>query len=339
MSAPVEVIFRCDFGKETGWGHVVRCSALARAIGSYQVATTLITNGQIEHLPESLTDAFNHIEFTAEQLPGYELWKNLLGDDSASKLIVVDSYQYGEKDIAQLRSFGPKLVVIDDDASRDLTDADLVVNSGLTFSHIDYPVAHRVLTGPAYALLRSEFRAPNVDCTKSTVNPQAVMLMIGGTDPNNLTPRLLEFLSNRVGENWHPILAGSRDALSRPAVSVALERFASHRCLCDAGPEELAEVMRTCAYGITACGGSVYEIAACGLPFLGVVVAENQEAMGSAIEKKWGLPILAKEELLTDKLSSKWNFLLGKYPAGIRSNIKELDGYGALRVAEAILRL
>lgn len=334
-----DVIFRCDFGGKTGWGHVVRCSALAQALQGFQVPTTLLTAGDVESLPKSVRESFGRIIQAGEPFPDIGFWKKLLGADSRRKAVVVDHYLYRNEKLTGVKDLEPRLVVIDDDVEADLSAADLVVNPGLAAGLNKYGSSHKVLAGPAYALLRPQFRRVNHSEPNIEIDPNSVLIMPGGTDPYNIGSLLLEWLAGRAGKDLRPVIAGSGEALDQPSLKNALGRFSRYKCLRHAGPEELSNWMSVCARGITACGGTVYEMAAVGLPFLGVVVAENQKAMGSAIKDKWGLPVLEKEALAADSLNEAWEALRRNHPPGRRLQIRGLDGRGALRVAEEILHL
>ncbi len=334
-----DVIFRCDFGGKTGWGHVVRCSALADALCDLQVATTLLTRGEVGTLPRTIRECFQSIIQIDEKFPGIGLWKKLLGADANLKAIVVDHYSYRGNKLNRLKDLGSRLVIIDDDTGADLSAADLVVNPGMAVDLKKYSHSGKLLAGSAYALLRSEFSKAGKMGSHDAGEPNSVLIMPGGTDPYDIGAILLEWLAGRVGESLRPVVAGSREVLDRPSVQKALGKFTRYECLHDAGPADLSNWMSVCAYGITACGGTVYEMAATGLPFLGVTVADNQRDMGSAIIRNWGLPILEKDALCSDSLNAAWDALRRDYPTGRRLQIKGLDGRGASRVAGEILRL
>ena len=273
-----------------------------------------------------------------------EEWLEAVDEMQPISAVVIDSYLFGGGDLAALRTAfnagNGKVVLLDDYRGEPQREVDLMVNPGLGVSSTDYGVGNRVLAGPEYALIRKCFRSRSWAAPAESESVASVIILLGGTDCRNLALKILIYLFEITGGGVEPVLIGGKRGDDRIYIEEAMGRFHRGLWLESVDGTELADLFGRCRWGITTCSVAAYEMATCRLPFLGIVVAKNQEAMGEGIAKQWGMPVLKSEELTIDRFRSSWSRLDEEFPsrsAEERFDYGGIDGKGAGRVVSEIL--
>jgi UDP-2,4-diacetamido-2,4,6-trideoxy-beta-L-altropyranose hydrolase len=140
-----------------------------------------------------------------------------------------------------------------------------------------------VLLGPRFALLRREF-APWRDWKRT--NPQVaqrVLVTMGGSDPANVTRRVVEAILSLPQLEATVVVGGSNPHL------------AELRQLAGAGNSKLqilenatnmAELMAAADVAVSAAGTTSWELCLLGLPAILIDVAENQRALAQTLVKR-----------------------------------------------------
>ncbi len=318
------IVFKCSFGGTDGWGHVVRCSALASVFRDRGWQTWLWTQSDASQLPEDVAAAFGSVT----------------ADDAleADALLVDEMYTEQERLAALVRKWrernGKGIVAgIDDMQRRSMAGFDLVLNTEIGLREASY-AAKNALLGEAYALLRSGFRTPTDLGDLSAFDGSVpVLLMVGGTDAFGYLPRVLDSLARMDSVSLAPVVVGDGGAdLSR-----SLLRFPANKVLNRIDSAEFAAWMRYCRAGVIGCGSSLYEAAALELPFVGLSIVDNQMATARKVEAHWGMPILHLEERLDGALGLSRPLLdLLERP---RLKYSDVDTKGADRVCDRLLEL
>ena len=336
------LLFRCDFGASAGWGHLVRCSAIAQAARAYGFPAGLVTRGDLQVLPEALAMSFNAIFPTDACFPGELFFQKVFEGDYAWDVVVIDHYDYGMDALSSLcgllHSKNTCCVQIEDHPAHFCSKADIIVCPGFSGEGLDLGVfgKDKVYAGLEYTLLRAPF---GTDFPR-TLNPMGplptVALMLGGTDPLSLMPRILDSLFGATGGYCSPSVIAPAGA-DFEGLQLQLARFESHSVHMRLSGEGVVRCFQAADYGITACGGTVYEMAALGLPFIGVCVAENQLKTAQCIEQAWSLPVIQGEDFSQQLFVEAWYRLTGDFPSG-KTPYAGVDGRGPERVLSAIVR-
>jgi UDP-2,4-diacetamido-2,4,6-trideoxy-beta-L-altropyranose hydrolase len=201
-------------------------------------------------------------------------------------LLVIDDYTVWAEDETPLRSWTRKLLVIDDLAERQ-HDGDLLLDptlgrvpkayDGLTPEHC------AIFHGPCYALLRPEFSA--VRCLEEAVrDANQVLVMLGATDPDNATAKVLAALRG-TGFAIDVVLGAGAPHLEAVRVLAAdmEERVTLH---VGVGAAAISNLMTRATLAIGAAGSGAWERCALGLPSLLVVIAENQQLVASSLSTR-----------------------------------------------------
>jgi UDP-2,4-diacetamido-2,4,6-trideoxy-beta-L-altropyranose hydrolase len=266
----------------------------------------------------------------------------VLSDAPPWNWLVADHYGLDERWETPVRTMARKIFAIDDLADR-RHDADLLLDQGLHPQGADryarlVPPGCRMLLGPTFALLRSEFVAPGH--REASTGGFNVNVSFGGTDPQGMTLRALRAL-----EVWGAAGIGIDVALGSgspqlPAVAEACQRIPGTRLHVDATC--MAALFGRASLGIGAGGGSNWERCRMGLPAVVFSVAPNQRSNCRALAAARAAVNLGDPgEVTTESLAALLRSLashprlldrMGRRAAAL------VDGRGVERVALLLLR-
>lgn len=198
--------------------------------------------------------------------------------------VVLDGYHFDPTYQRALRNAGAKLLVIDDHAHLPWYEADILLNHAHGAEKLDYPCASstKLLLGSRYALIRPEFIASMERRKKIPAVARNILVTLGGSDPENVSLKILQaLLTIDNGSLEIRVVAGPLNAhvehlrgqFSNGANPIQFET--------DVG--DMAPLMQWADLGITAAGGTCWELCCLGVPMATVIVAQNQEAIAAAL--------------------------------------------------------
>ena len=199
-------------------------------------------------------------------------------------IVVTDSYAI---DSAYLEYIGPSvdLLVSIDDLNHIVFSSDLVINGNIYAPDLDYSsskIDTDFLLGTEYVLMREEFEGSGVRNIREEV--KKVLISVGGSDPLNLTPKILLALGEiqsyldvnvTIGPGFQNlrVIEEEADRMDKPV-----------NLLPNAG--NMAELMKTCDMAVTAGGTTLYELACTGTPAVVLLQADNQIAAASKMAEQ-----------------------------------------------------
>jgi UDP-2,4-diacetamido-2,4,6-trideoxy-beta-L-altropyranose hydrolase len=338
------LLLRSDGGGEIGSGHLMRCLALGQAWRDAGGQARLL--GQV---PVAVAHRFRreHIEVLASATtpgsPEDATETIAAAADLAASWVVLDGYRFGGAFQRQLQASRLQLLCLDDHGYSDEYPAELVVNQNLHARAGDYPRTGgrtRLLLGPAYVLLRREFRAARRRDRDDTAT-RRVLVTFGGSDPRQLTVAVLRSLvplvpdgleimvvigpSNPCAEDLERTIAGMPDA-----VTAARD------------PADMPSLMDWADLAVTAAGSTCWELAFMGVPMVTITVADNQRPIAASIEAAGiGIDAGAWDTLQNGTIAAAVQRLrasVAVYKA-MRARAQGLiDGRGPERLAAALAR-
>ena len=123
---------------------------------------------------------------------------NKIIEDYKIEMLIVDSYNVTEEYFIKLKEFVPILGYIDD-LNKFKFKVDIIINGNIYGDELKYESYlsdTKFLLGNKYTILRSEFK----DVKPITINREVnkIMITIGGSDPFNLTERLMDIVNSDV---------------------------------------------------------------------------------------------------------------------------------------------
>jgi len=337
MKGTLRVIFRTGGGRGIGLGHVRRCLSLAEALRSLGVECIFLLDGDQAAVALATAADFEVVRIYPEE---DIVCTTRQIHERRAHVVVADSYDFQSEYFRGLNSSGAAVVAIDDLVNRELP-VHLVINGSAGAGKLEYRASKDTLylLGPQFALLRSEFAE---EPKRRPAGPvEQVLITVGGGDPMNLTPRLVDWTVGTLGDVLVDVVIGplfeSPDSIERYWRGASRITFHHH-------PEEMHSLMLASDLALCSGGQTTYELAASGIPAIAVRLAENQtpNLMGLAAIGALMWVGDAHDKDLEAKVRNSLAALGGD--AVRRRRMSEcgrahVDGQGALRVARVILDL
>ena len=354
---PDVLLIRADASLVIGTGHVMRCLALAQAwIDTGGSVHLLVAELPQALLPRMTAEGVAVSRIAADATPGgIEDANQTL--ENAHRLradwVVIDGDRFGTDFLQTVWAAGFRVLLIDDFADRETFSADLIVNPNPnpnqnTDDNDDGnhdPDEARVyrkrgataslLLGPRYVLLRREFRKEREE-RASRLTGNRILVTLGGSDPENLTPKIANALAKRPDLEI-TVIAGP--GYNGEAELRALQG-ANLRILFN--PPNIAELMKKSDQAIVAAGGTLWELLSVGCAVLiySRNIVQKQVVQGLA---KRGVVVDMGETRHLDmtRLTTSVSELSASPDA--RDRMAKLgrilvDGMGATRIVEAMHR-
>ena len=275
------LIVRADCGAEIGMGHVMRCLALAQAWqdGGGRVIYVMANRSPIVDLRLSKENIEIEVLSALLGSPADAAATAEIAKAIDTAWIVLDGYCFDGEYQRRIKDAGLKLLVLDDYGQADHYWADLILNQDLNADealYVNREAYTRMLLGPAYALLRSEFRRFAPICRKTAKEARKVLVTMGGSDPNNVTLQVVGTLEQTPLNDLETIVVvGPGNPHWEQLAAKVRGSRAAIRLLRD--PPNLPDLMAWCDMAVTAGGSTVWELARFAVPCLVVTLADNQE--------------------------------------------------------------
>ena len=369
---PRRILLRCDANPQLGIGHVARCQALAAALYARGAECIVVGPGREYQtstaVREWIPHPFGGFEAKAEDEAEAEADATLADAESLAAIakhhqadwLVLDDYRVNEAYQRVLGKHACRWLQFDGASTQTLW-ADLVLNSSPAARAENYQKrlgnpATQLLLGPRYAILRTEFAAPNCSgeaaipprLDRAGDTPIRVYLNFGGGDDRGALRWCAQTLLEAFPRPLHlKLVSGQQNPHNE-----ALGQWASsqgHRLEFLVNPPNLAAHLRACDLAILSGGMSCYEADSCGLPMLLVPLVPNQVAHARAWAEHGraylleGWPEVSPAALRAALMQcvAEWEGIQQRPQLtdglGARQRPQLTDGLGAQRVAELLL--
>ena len=328
------VLFRVDGSTAMGMGHVYRSLAIADALRELSRAdiaflmsadhtdglqtvsrrgypVRVVGDGRLENYLEHIRDFSPAI--LINDLPTVEAaYMKALSQVGATTVNLVDT----PEDLEAAEHYGQVIVS--------------VMNQ-------DRETPEGFYAGPAYAILREQFRGRTKDVREK---PRTVLLSFGGSDPQGLTLKAARALESLDPAVEVVAVAGAAFSYGKELEALLKTLHRPVRVINDAAGH-ISELMLDADVMVGSGGMSVYEIAALGTP--GVILGQNvredrrmREFSRHGTVVYLGLGV----EVGEDRIAAAVDALLrepGRRQAMSARGRALVDGLGAARAAEAVL--
>lgn len=283
---PPSLIIRADASPQMGTGHVMRCLALAEpwlasgskvVLASHQLPPALAERAEkagivlqpIADKAGSLVDASHTISLAAQHRNAW---------------LVVDGYHFGDAYQQALKQARLQVLLVDDFGRAAHYYAYYVLNQNLGATPAWYPrrdSTTHLLLGTRYVQLRGEFLKQDKDVNTGWEVPNQVLVTLGGSDPDNVTGKIIDILNEIPSINVTVVIGGSNphwnsllSKAQQSASNIHLVQNASN----------MPELMAQTDLAIAAGGTTAWEFAYMGVPMLTIVLADNQRSNGEQLE-------------------------------------------------------
>lgn len=316
----------------TGYGHLSRCTAIARAFGAEGERVLFVING--DENASHLVRPFPSVVFN-----WLEERERLLERLSEADIVIVDSYLADKKLYEAIRSRVKTCVFLDDFNRLDYPEG-IVVNGTVGAERIPYRPTHGslYLLGKDYVILREAFMdLPKEREIKEHI--ETVLITFGGSDPLNQTSKVLLNLV-QLKNDWKKIvILGAAFSKMGEIKVIADERTSLYQ---DVSAKEMRDLMLKADLAFSAAGQTINELAITGLPAVIFKVADNQdyniegwEKVGfieTYLDATKGWKVGDLENVLSGLMDRKQRTFFS------RKGREQVDGKGVFRIRKAALR-
>ncbi len=352
----MNIFFRVDASIEIGSGHVMRCLALAEALRNHEISFII---------REREDDLYNLIseKFRVYRLPPitnnslsphpYGDWLGVsLEEDSQDTLhilkqqknkpdwFIVDHYALDISWEIKIKPYVRNIMVIDDLANREHL-CELLLDQGM-----DTPLRYKglvpsyckLLLGPHFALLRSEFHRAKTRVPKRNGCIKRIHVCFGGSDKNHVTEKTIQAIK----------LLGRFDL----AIDVIMGLLNPNACaiqnLCRSmknttlyhPAKNIADLMSQADLAIGGGGSSHWERCYMILPTIALILSENQRLLTEHLARERTILNLGWFENVTPVMIKDALLFLLSSPSEVRKMSEKsgavVDGRGTERVTQEL---
>lgn len=324
----MKIGIRADGGSSIGMGHIMRTLVLAKELSK--------TN-DVFYICRDNMDKYQ-IGIKKVKSEGFSVFlvrENYLLEGLKkinANLLITDSYDVDEEYFNATKAMFNKTIYIDDMNLYNF-NVDFLINQNINAEDFNYRVnkGAKLLLGSKYVMLRDEFRnIPSKDIKKIASD---IMVTVGGGDPNHITEKILSWVHN-LDYTFHIVVGPTFNNIEY------LKSFENDKIKLYFNAN-MSNLMKKCDIAISACGSTLYELAACGVPTLGIIASDNQTGVGNKLNTLgiinnlgWYHKI-SKEYFIKNVISFAEDYNKRKLMSEKATKI--IDGKGVKRIVKAIL--
>ncbi len=306
----MKAVFFTEGGKKFGFGHIVRCAALQEAFEEKGIASELVVNAD-----NTVTGILKNVHYRiCDWLKDQD---HVLRTIDKEDVVVIDSYFADFGFYKKVSKRAQKTAYLDDYQRLNYPEG-IIINSAIYAPKLIYPREDKsmYLLGTQYSALRKEFW--DISERKRVAGGRRILVTFGGMDYSDLIHKIVNYFNDKFQYTFECVDFNKNKMNSLNFLQRILE---SDLC-------------------ISGGGQTIYNLARCGLPTIGVCLSDYQLLNLKAWGKTRFLKFIGdyKDNDLFVKLerffgSSEFDEFLGRGSIGQ----KYIDGQGARRVVQAIL--
>jgi len=337
-----DLLIRADANTAIGYGHFMRCLALAQACRKKGFSPCFVSNCDSQVLKDRLLSenlGFIPILKSYPENEDLEILQSAI-EDSGAQWVVADGYSFDSYYWKQVRSFGCHLLVIDDLADQSQYPADIILNQNIYAGELKYacPKETIQLMGLRFVLLREEFigsiQQKRQDQSSRVKN---ILITMGGSDPNHVSLSVIRALASLKEPDLKYVVVIGNSNPHKNVIQREIHDLGNEwRVVTD--PEFFNQWMTWADIAISGGGSTCYELAGLGTPSLIIGLAENQRMLAASMAESGAARYLGWFDQITpEQIAAKVMDLL-KSPE-VRKQMASIgrelvDGMGSARVAQ-----
>ena len=275
----MKIALRVDGGSVMGMGHIMRTLVLAKELAKTNVLFYVCK--QDEPLTQKYINGINKVK-----QEGFEVI--LIDEDDVigglslveADCLITDSYEVSEEYFNKTKDMFSKTGYIDDlQLDNCFYNVDFIINQNVTANNYKYKCNDKtqLFLGTGYVMLRQEFRNSQPNKIKEEIKD--VLITMGGADPSNFTLKLLKYIKN-LDYNFHVVIGPAFSKINE--IEEEIKNNDNVKLYFNAN---MLEIMKSSDIAIAAAGSTLYELGALGVPTLGVILADNQQAVAGEMHK------------------------------------------------------
>ena len=261
----MKIFIVTEGGGNLGFGHITRMLSIYQALEEMGLVARFIIKGD-DSVSNILKGAEHSIYDWTEQTGRF------LKEIGGADLVFVDSYRATLTLYSEIKN-AAIVAVYYDDFNRLNYPSGIVINGNIHSVDLDYPKSGNLeyLLGTKYLPLRREFWDIPEKNIKRDV--ETIMVTFGGDDVRNLTPAVMEFLTNNYPK-WHKKVIVGKGFKNINGIEKKIDK--KTELIFNADAKIMLETMLKSDLAISAGGQTLYELARVGVPTIPIMVADNQ---------------------------------------------------------------
>lgn len=268
----MNVFFRVDSNKETGAGHLARCSYLANFLNLKTSFLTFFITGKEDFINHKFINVKKQFFIDcADKISDAEETIKIIRERPSPRILIIDSYLHDESWESRVRPHVDLLIVIDDLANR-MHDCDVLIDCGYQRVKEDYDGKvkpdTKVLLGLDYCFISQDIQ--NIKGRQQDL--KRIHLYFGSAIPNELVLRYFSLLKKELPAYSFNIALTAK--MGPEQDKIWNDEKGSDDLIFTESP--LCESISGCAYGIGAPGVATWERAFLGIPGMYIATNDNQ---------------------------------------------------------------
>ncbi|NFE73501.1 UDP-2,4-diacetamido-2,4,6-trideoxy-beta-L-altropyranose hydrolase [Clostridium botulinum] len=326
----MKIAIRADGGNEIGMGHIMRTLVLAKELRKNNEVFYVCKQSKFS--PQKYANGINKLKeegFNVVLVNEDTCLKELI--KIQSDCLITDSYDVNE-DYFNITKKHFKSTGYIDDMNLYYFNVNFIINQNIGAELLQYKTNKdtKLFLGTDYIMLREEFRNDYDKIINKSISK--IMVTVGGSDINGITNKICNTLKE-IHFELHIVIGPCFSSKYIYELVSLSNKYKNIKLYFNAN---MIDIMKQCDICISGCGSTLYELAACGVPTIGIVLAENQKEIG---EKLAALKIVENLGYYTDLKSEKlvsvimdFDLNMEKRKIMSRKSKSMVDGQGVKRI-------
>ena len=349
MKIDKKIIFiRVDSSTKVGYGHLIRCLALADTLKKSFKINFICTNLNGNLISQICKKKFEVFRFNTKsqrinvKKDAEKTISIIKKHRNKKSLLILDSYILSQEWENRVRPYVKRLIVIDDLMDRKHS-CDLIIDQNLhtqmnSLYTKSVPKNCVKLLGPDYAILRNQFIAQRKYAKIRSLPIKNILVSFGGTDNENHTLHALTSLKKLNSDVNVNVVTGTANRGKKIIKNFCKKNFNYNYF---EQVENMAKLMQVADLCIGSSGTTTWERCCIGLPAIVIVASNDQKDIASAVSKNKCIINLGKI-----KKSDNVNYVRlmknlknSELQNMSRNCMKLVDGKGAARISKYIFSM
>lgn len=312
----MKIIIFTEAGPKYGYGHLMRCLALAQGFKAKELKVDFFIHSQGDYTTLL-------VDFTFKQVDWLESNKiqDILNKD---QIAIVDSY-YASENLCKIIYQGFKRVLFLDDYQRIEYSGGFVLNGIIGSEKLNYSKNSDItyLLGVDFQPLRQEFWDVPLYTVREKI--ENIMITFGGSDVTNETPFYLNKVIKYYPDAKITVVIGKG---FNNINEIMEQKNKEIEFAFNTNALSMRNLMLKSDLAVSAAGQTISELARVGVPTIGIQIAENQKNNIKYWQEAGFL-------LTKDNIGNKLSYELRKRCSSIGKAL--IDGQGVKRIVEVLL--
>lgn len=344
----MRVLFRVDASQELGFGHLRRCLTLAQVLKKRDCDSIFLTKDYdglgIKMIQKN---GFKKIEVMDSKINlkcDFDNLKTTVFKYNVN-FVVTDSYALTNSYYHKIKRLGLKILVIND-LVKNRIPADIILNQNIYADRLSYSANRntKLLLGPRYALIKEDFLFHRT-YYKPSKQLRKILVTLGMEGCKSKVKGIFKIIKALKELRHHKFNLKIIGKIG-PDIKIFMKKPLNNNDLKFHLKETVNNIWEDMLWAdlvICAGGTTTYELCCLGIPFMTIVVADNQELNAKVLErKKISINLGWYNKLNTEEIKNNLQYLIGDYKRRMlmSKNGRELvDGRGAKRVLDIMFRM